>query len=56
MAVPYGAGTTGTHWPLTNPLEGRRAETHDQRPVEGEESGDKRRKELFDTFVPPFPW
>jgi hypothetical protein len=56
MAVPYGAGTTATHWPLTNPLEGRRAETHDQRAVESEDSGDKRRKELFDTFVPPFTW
>jgi hypothetical protein len=54
MAVPYGAGTTATHWPLTNPLKGRRAETHDQRAVESEDSGDKRRKELFDAFVAPF--
>jgi hypothetical protein len=54
MAVPYGAGTTETHWPLTNPLEGRRAETHDQRAVESEDSGISLWKALYDAFVTPF--
>jgi len=35
-------------------LEGHRAETHDQRPVENEDSGDKVWKTLYDAFVAPF--
>ena len=42
-------------FPLTG-VDGRKAETRDQHPVENGDNGDKLRKELFDTFVPPFTW
>ena len=41
LAARYGDETTATYWLLTNPLEGRRAETHDQHPVENGDNGDK---------------
>ena len=53
MAVPYGAGTSETHWPLTNPLEGRRAETHDSAPWKASIAGISLWKGQYDAFVAP---
>jgi hypothetical protein len=51
MAVPYGAGTTGTHWPLTNPLEGHGL----KRTISALWiAGIRLWKALYDAFVTPF--